>query len=336
MSYVLPLKAPRPPSSELLDYLAATARRDGIAEVIVVDGSARDVFDDFDQRCDLAVRHVPVDSDVAGLANGKVAGVLTGVRLARHDYLVLADEDVRYDESSLRAVRRLLDHADLVAPQNHFDPMPWHACLDSARTLINRATGGDWPGTFGVRRSALLWTGGYDGDVLFENLELVRTLEAAGCRIVRPLDLFVARRPPDTHHFWSQRIRQAYDEFARPARLLVWLGILPGSLLLVRLFGASALGVAVIVCLAIAEFGRAIGAGRQVFPVAATMAAPLWLLERSVCAWLAVGARLVFGGVPYGGRILRRAATSTRVLRLRHATKRRGWPASRRTAADVV
>jgi hypothetical protein len=38
-----------------------------------------------------------------------------------------------------------------------------------------------------------------------------------------------------------------------------------------------------------------------------------------VCAWLAVGARVVLGGVPYRGRILRHAATPLRVLRTRHA-----------------
>jgi len=33
--------------------------------------------------------------------------------------------------------------ADLVGPQNFFDPLPWHARWDSARTLLNRASGGD-------------------------------------------------------------------------------------------------------------------------------------------------------------------------------------------------
>ena len=94
--------------------------------------------------------------------------------------MVIADDDVRYDEAALDAVRRLLDRAALVRPQNYFAPLPWHACLDTARTLINRVTGGDWPGTFGVRRAALERTGGYDGNVLFENLEMVRTIKAAG------------------------------------------------------------------------------------------------------------------------------------------------------------
>ena len=61
--------------------------------------------------------------------------------------------------------------------------------------LLNRVTGGDWPGTLGVRRSVLVATGGYDGRALFENLELVRTIVAAGGREALLDDVFVPRRP---------------------------------------------------------------------------------------------------------------------------------------------
>ncbi len=84
--------------------------------------------------------------------------------------------------SSLRRVCALLDRADVVRPQNVFEPAPWHAVLDTGRSLIARATGGDWPGTLGLRMAAYARAGGYDGDVLFENLELVRTLRATGAR----------------------------------------------------------------------------------------------------------------------------------------------------------
>jgi len=55
----------------------------------------------------------------------------------------------------------------------------------------------------------------------------------------------------------------------------------------------------------------------RVFPFAASLAAPLWVCERGVCAWLAAGARLTFGGVPYHGRIVTRAATPVSVLQQR-------------------
>src|SRR5918911_162822 len=86
---------------------------------------------------------------------------------APDERVVIADDDVRYDEESLARVVDALDRADVVRPQNYFDPLPWHACLDTARTLLNRISGGDWPGTLAVRRSRLMSTNGYDGNVLF-------------------------------------------------------------------------------------------------------------------------------------------------------------------------
>jgi len=54
-------------------------------------------------------------------------------------------------------------------------------------------------------------------------------------------------------------------------------------------------------------------------PAAATVAAPLWVLERGVCAWIALGLRAVRGGVPYAGSTIRRAATPISTLRRRAA-----------------
>ena len=88
--------------------------------------------------------------------NGKVAGVVTGVRCARHERVVVADDDVRYDAASLRAVVAGLDDGELVRPQNVFTSWPWHARWDTGRSLLNRAVSHDHPGTFGVRRSCFL------------------------------------------------------------------------------------------------------------------------------------------------------------------------------------
>jgi len=231
----------------------------------------------------------------------------------------VADEDVRYDARALQQMRRGLEIADLVRPQNYFAPLPWHAYLDTARTLINRVTGGDWPGTLGVRRSTLLRAGGYDGQVLFENLELVRTIAAVGGREHRRLSLFVRRLPPATPHFWSQRVRQAYDEFARPARMAVWLATGPTLFLVARTYGGKGLLATAAAVMLLAEAGRRIGHGARVFPAAASAAAPLWVIERAGCAWLALGARLVLGGVPYHGHIVRKAATPLHELRQRMA-----------------
>jgi hypothetical protein len=318
VTYILPLKSRSPVSDELIGYVNGLAARYGDSQILVVDGSEAAVFADFDARRSAAVEHVPVDPDLMSLANGKVRGVLTGVRRARHPALVIADDDVRYDDASLAAVVDALERAEIVRPQNFFRPIPWHAWLDTARMLINRATGGDWPGTLALQRAALEATGGYDGNVLFENLELVRTVTAAGGRELQLLDVFVRRLPPKTDHFWSQRVRQAYDEFARPMRLAAALAVVPGIAVSVLAWGWPAVVVVTAVPILVAEAGRRAGQGARVFPAVSILAAPLWVLERGVCVWAAVLMRLLLGGVPYAGRILRRAATPSRILVRRH------------------
>jgi hypothetical protein len=286
-------------------------------ELIVVDGSEPAVFADHESRFGGFVRHIAPDADVQQFINGKVVGVVTGIRRASHERIVIADDDVRYDDEALGQVAAAIDAADVVRPQNFFDPLPWHACLDTARTLLNRVSGGDWPGTLGVRRSRLLATNGYDGNVMFENLELVRTVKAAGGVEAVPLGMYVRRLPPTTNHFWSQRVRQAYDEFARPGRLALWLAILPAISIAVAARRWVWVGAAALGSIVAAEAGRRRAGGRRVFPAAAALAAPLWIAERAICAWLAVGAQVLLGGIPYRGRIVARAATPTRQLAAR-------------------
>ncbi|HEY1853383.1 MAG TPA: hypothetical protein VGG40_02245 [Solirubrobacterales bacterium] len=60
----------------------------------------------------------------------------------------------------------------------------------------------------------------------------------------------------------------------------------------------------------LAEFGRRRGGGTRVFPASSSVLAPLWVLERGACAWLALAARLRRGGVLYAGSRIRRAASS--------------------------
>ena len=126
---------------------------------------------------------------------------------------------MRYERKTLAEGLDLLQDADLIVPQNVFTTWPWHARWDTARQLINRALGSDYPGTVLVRRD-MLADRGYHGDVLFENLQLMRTVTARGGVIRRARGLYVGR-PPTTRHFLSQRIRQAYDDFAQPTRLAV-------------------------------------------------------------------------------------------------------------------
>jgi hypothetical protein len=261
--------------------------------------------------------HIP-PADELRCANGKVHGVLTGLQWVDTPLLVIADDDVRYTIDGLRRCLEQFDleGADLIRPQNYFEPLPWHARWDTARILLNRATGGDFPGTLLVRTEVLRAAGGYDGDVLFENLELMRTIERNGGTCVSRPDLHVRRIPPTTEHFMGQRVRQAYDEFARPHRMLVALTLLPAlvSLLVHRRF--RALSIAAIGVMSLAETGRRRAGGRAWLPATSSLLAPLWLMERAVCAWCAVGLRIT-GGVRYGSGKLVHAAVPRRAVRRR-------------------
>ena len=313
LSYVLPLRSSSP-RLELTSYLETLAGFAEVGEVLVVDGSAPEVTARHAEAWGpvRGLRHILLDA-AGATPMGKVGGVLAGLREAAHETVVVADDDVRWTPDQLGEAARRLARCEVLRPQNWFDPQPWHARWDTGRMLLNRVSGGDWPGTLVVRRSAILDAGGYAGDVLFENLELVRTVRAAGGREHVALDILVRRLPPPTRQFLDQRVRQAYDELARPWRLAGYLALVP---MMAATRGRAVAPLAVLTT-AGAEVGRRRGGGREVFPTTAALWAPLWLGERAVTSWLAVASRLAIGGIRYRGTVLHRTATPMRHLRRR-------------------
>jgi hypothetical protein len=319
ISYVLPLRWAKPgPIEELADYLRRLAIE--VDEVLVVDGSPLPLFDRHASALRDIARHLPPHPHL-DFRMGKVNGVITGVREASHRRVVLADDDVRYDPPALRRTAALLAEADLVRPQNYFDELPWHARWDTARSLLNRVFSGDptfpvgdFPGTLAVRREAFYASGAYDGEALFENLELMRTVRAAGGVVLTPLDLYVARRPPSARHFASQRVRQAYDDFAIPARIGAFLAVVPLAARSLRGGRGRRLAAAGLASIVVAELGRRRAGGAERFPASCSLLAPAWICERSICSWLALAAKLR-GGVRYGEGRLSHSATSMRRLR---------------------
>ncbi len=304
--YLLPLRWDD--DADLDDLVAYLEDLSSVLDVTVVDGSPAERFAAHARAFPVGVRHLPPREPGGG--NGKARGVVTGLALSRHERVIVADDDVRHDRGTLTALAAEIGDADLVAPQNVFDPRPWHARWDTARSLLNRAGGSDYPGTYGIRRSAL--PSGYAVDVLFENLEMERTVRARGGRVRHCRDLFVPRRPPDARRFATQRVRQAYDSLAQPARLCVELAIAPTVLLARRRPGILVL--LALATITAAEVGRRRGRGAAVFPRTAALWAPLWAAERAVTSWIALVLR-VRGGVRYAGTRLPRAATPLRVLR---------------------
>ncbi|MDQ1629936.1 MAG: hypothetical protein QOI54_3680 [Actinomycetota bacterium] len=319
VDYVLPLKWDAEQHAlgveDLTEYLQWLS---GHARIIVVDGSPPALFLRHHQLWGEWVTHIAPDP--LPFRNGKVSGVHTGLRQAGSEAVVIADDDVRYDAGSLRRTVELLSVGDLVGPQNVFDPMPWHAAWDSARSLLNRAVAADYPGTYAVRRSVFWDMGGYDGDVLFENLELMRSVRAYGGRIVRPRGIYVRRRPPSVAGFLSQRVRQAFDDVAQPWRLATVLPVLPTIASGPR--GRRVVAAGLLASIVLAEAGRRRAGGADWFPARASLLAPAWIAERSVCSWLALAQRAFLGGVRYGGQRIAVAAHSNAQLRREAAARR--------------
>jgi hypothetical protein len=277
-------------------------------EVLVVDGSPREVFAAHDQAWLGVCSHAPVDPQYKYL-NGKVNGIHTGVALAAHERVILADDDIRYTPADVRRMIELLDSGEMVRPQNYLSPLPAWARTEAARMLINRAwiAEGDYPGTLGVRRAAMLRVGHYDGDVLFDNEEIVRHFRARGARVRYARDFFILKRPPTFRKWIEQRPRQAYEDFVMRAKT-VFFAALPPALLLACLVGGWRRGVGFAAALAcgstlVAAGGLGEGAARF-FPAWLCLYAPLWIAERAASTYWAFYWRVAHGGYPFGDKLV--------------------------------
>jgi hypothetical protein len=313
ISYVLPIKWDGDqPLDELTAYLEYLSPH---TDLIVVDGSNSANFEKHNQVWSTFGKHIAPYENFKFL-NGKVNGVLTGLMEAKNFHVIIADDDVRYNLEQLSEMNQLLNDNELIVPQNYFDPCPWHAQWDSSRSLLNLAFAHDYPGTLAVQRDFILRLGGYDGNVLFENLELIRTIKAGNGKILQRSDLFIRRLPPSAKHFWSQRVRQAYDDYAQPARLGFFILLMPVSIALAT-YSLWFIVIQVIAAILIAEIGRRRFGGTQVFSAKCSFFSPIWLLERGICTWIALLQKLLRGGVVYNHSVIKVAANPIWKIRRR-------------------
>ena len=311
-AYVLPIRRTRfnPDDAIRLRQYLETLREAG-CEVIVADGSTPDVFDQYAVIVGAICRHVRVDRRF-GYLNDKVNGIYTGIELASFDRIIVADDDIRYSAGNIRIIMRLLDHSDVVRPQNFLDPLPWWAKMEAARMLINRAllSAADFPGTCAFGRGRMLAAGRYDGDVLFDNEEIIRHLAQHGCSLAYANDLFVRKCPPTFWKWTEQRPRQAYEDFGMRLKTTLFFALLPLFLLVGGLFGIDGLTVFFLtlslLATLIAARGRARGKARQFFPALCCFFAGLWMFERTLSTYWALYWYFAHGGYPFGGRVLSR------------------------------
>ncbi len=327
-TYLLPIRRVRADGAEAEEF-ARYFRRLAAAgcEVLVVDGSPAEVFEAHARAWEGACRHVTVDPRYKYL-NGKVNGVHTGVDLAGCEFIVLADDDIRYTAEEIGRACALLERHEMVRPQNYLRPLPLWAKTEAARMLLNRAwmPEGDYPGTLGIRRSAMLRVGHYDGDVLFDNEEIVRHFRARGARVCFARDFFIHKRPPSFRKWVEQRPRQAYEDFVMRAKTLFF-AALPAALALSALFGGLRGALAFVLAVAAGSAllaARGLGDGAtRFFPAWLCLYAPAWVLERTLSTYWAFYWKLARGGYPFGDRLVSKGTE-------------RAWTAAGRAAPDTT
>ena len=311
-AYLLPLRRKTfspAETAEWRDYFEELARTD--CEIVVIDGSPPEVFAEHHALLQPVCRHIAVDHRY-GYLNDKVNGVHTGVAAVTHEKIILADDDIRYGPDQINEVARLLDRFEVVRPQNFLWPLPWWARMESARMLINRATlcSGDYPGTCAFRRSTFLRAGHYDGDVLFDNEEIIRHFVQKGASIHYAIDFFVRKCPPRFRKWIEQRPRQAYEDFGLRFKTGLFLS-LPLFIVAASLrFGVRGLALslstsaAISVALALRGFLR--GRARKVMKLSCCFFAPAWGLERCLSTYAAIYWLVTRGGYPFGEHVLNR------------------------------
>ena len=235
-----------------------------------------------------SVRHVAPAPDLV-TPMGKVGGVLTGLRLASHERVIIADDDVRYDDESLRARRR----ARSTTPTSCDRRTTSSRCRGTrAGTRPHAAQSRDRRRLAGHARRASLRCSSAPAATTAARCSRISSWCA---RWSPPAD---ARRAARRVRGATSRRRRAISGRSASGRpttrsrgrgaLAVQLALLPGAIALgarVRLARAS--------CSprrsssALAEAGRRRAGGARVFPVRASLLAPAWVAERAVCSWLA-------------------------------------------------
>ncbi len=291
--YVLTVRWHEPgPIDAVARYVARVAEW---MPVTVIDDSAPALAAAHARALPDAVRHHRPGQNAAIGDHGAARGVHTGRLPGLRPRVIIAAHDVRYDRDGLMALLAAAPEADIVLPQTVLRPQPWQARWDTARSLVTRAVvsarfAGDEGATAVVCRDTFQAVGGMESRLLHDIPELQRTIDSVGGEVVTALDVYVDRLAPSVPRFWHQRIGQAGDSFARPARVAGELALLPSILLAARrppLLAAVALGTVVV-----AEVGRRRAGGADHYRADAALWAPVWVAERAVGAWAAIARRL--------------------------------------------
>ncbi|HVX30360.1 MAG TPA: hypothetical protein VHA53_07765, partial [Nitrolancea sp.] len=98
-------------------------------EVIVVDGSPREVFDENRRVLRWVSRHVaprPQHRHAPG-----IDPIAAAIDFASHEKVIVADEAVRYTACDVDQLCDLLELHEVVVPQDYLDPLPWWGGIEA-------------------------------------------------------------------------------------------------------------------------------------------------------------------------------------------------------------
>jgi hypothetical protein len=259
-------------------------------DVVVVDASEPAAFADHRRVLRWVARHLP-PAPAHLAADGTLNLLAAAADFAQTNKVVVATPAAHYRTDDLHLVCDLLEEHEVVVPNEYLDPLPWWARIDAGRMLLQRAVM-VWPdaaGTFGFRRDSLAAIRRHGrpsnaGDIL-------HALATQGMELHDAADVFIRRTPPALGNWWRRRPHESRLSpaggalFVTLIPLLAVAGLFGGAGLLGGFSGALAFGA-----FALAVRGR-LGVAARYFPMSACLFAPVWLLERSLTAYRAVGLR---------------------------------------------
>ena len=147
---------------DLANYLSTLSLAD--CEVVVLDASPHAQFEQNRSVLRWVSRHVAVRPQHRGIT-GAIDPVRAGLAVASCEKIIVAGEQVRYDECAIDTLCRLLDSHEVVEAQDYPDPLPWWSGIDAGRILVHRGVVPypDHGMTFGFRRSAIRGLRSFDG-----------------------------------------------------------------------------------------------------------------------------------------------------------------------------
>ena len=258
-----------------------------------------------------AVTHFcPTDAERTG-ANDKLNGVLAGLSVARHNCIILLDDHYRPTRSEITTAASLFDSYDCFKLLPKFATFSPAVLIDLAGMCVVSGYHpfGQFYGHLCFDKQQLLEFGFPSRDVLFDELALELPFRQAGRRVGFVSTFgFSSINNTSWKKFFKQRVRYAYENFAFPIRTTFHLSVAPILCLLRVLTNTFAWpgAFAAIVTMSMLLLGLV---GRRKLnrslPLACVAFVPCWFWFYPFSAWLAVLSRLLFGGVSFGGRLVR-------------------------------